>query len=68
MELKTQRWEVETLDVRVVKSSFFDDLSKFPAGSAVFDCALLMRGIEHEWHGRGRLLGGQSRCEAGCVK
>ena len=29
--------------------------SLFPRGSIEFDCALLMRGIEHEWHGKGDL-------------
>ena len=38
-----------------VRSSYFDDHSVFPAGSIEFDCALLMRGIEHEWHGKSDL-------------
>jgi hypothetical protein len=38
-----------------VRSSFFEDGSLFPRGSIEFDCALLMRGIEHEWHGRADL-------------
>jgi hypothetical protein len=29
----------------------------FPAGSVELDCALLMRGIDHEWHGREPLYG-----------
>ena len=45
------RWEVEPLAVTSVRSSFFDDRSVFPAGSIEFDCALLMRGIDHEWRG-----------------
>jgi Uncharacterized conserved protein (COG2071) len=28
------------------------DRALFPPGSAEFDCGLLMRGIDHEWHGR----------------
>lgn len=47
--LATRTWHVEPLDVTHVHSSFFSDLSKFPAGSVEFDCALLMRDIEHEW-------------------
>ena len=35
-----------------MRSSFFEDESLFPRGSVGFDCALLMRGIEHEWHGK----------------
>lgn len=55
LELRTFDWEVEPLRVEEVRSSFFDDPSKFPLGSAEFDCALLMRNINHEWHGREEL-------------
>jgi hypothetical protein len=34
---------------------FFEDSRHFPTGSVVIDCALLMRGIKHEWHGREEL-------------
>jgi hypothetical protein len=43
---------MELLEVHSVQSSFFDDASQFPPGAAGLDCALLMRGIEHEWHTR----------------
>lgn len=49
LELHTTGWNVEPLEVSVVKSSFFDDRERFPSGSIEFDCALLMRGIDHEW-------------------
>jgi hypothetical protein len=52
LELHCRTWSMQPLDVLSVASSFFDDRSLFPAGSIEFDCALLMRGIEHEWHGR----------------
>jgi hypothetical protein len=52
LELRTLRWEVQPLAVDRVESSFFDDAGRFPPGSAAFDCALLMRGVEHEWHER----------------
>ena len=52
LELRCKRWQVAPLDVTRIESSFFDDVTKFPPGSAMFDCALLMRGIEHEWHSR----------------
>jgi len=52
LELRTLNWNVEPLSVDRVESSFFGDHGVLPAGSAEFDCALLMRGIEHEWHGR----------------
>ena len=50
LELFTSRWEVEPLDVQSVRSSFFEDPKRFPKGTIYFDCALLMRNIEHEWH------------------
>jgi uncharacterized protein DUF2071 len=50
LELLTSRWEVEPLDVQSVRSSFFEDSKRFPKGTIHFDCALLMRNIEHEWH------------------
>jgi hypothetical protein len=55
LELRCHRWQVEPLAVSAVRSSYFDDRSVFPAGSIEFDCALLMRGIEHEWHGKSDL-------------
>src|SRR5262245_29517367 len=52
LELRPLAWEVQPLAVEKVESSFFEDRALFPAGSVAFDCALLMRGIDHEWHGR----------------
>jgi hypothetical protein len=52
LELRCLKWEVEPLAVEEVRSSFFDDEALFPPGSITFDCALLMRGIDHEWHGK----------------
>ena len=49
MRLKTMSWEVKPLAVEHVHSSFFADKSKFPPGSVKFDCALVMRNIQHEW-------------------
>ena len=45
-------WTVRPLTVDKVESNFFGDADVFPPGSATFDCALLMRGIDHEWLGR----------------
>jgi len=47
--LNTFKWEVKPLEVKRVKSSFFEDQSVFPKGSIQFDNALLMENIEHEW-------------------
>ena len=55
MELRCPNWKMEPLMVSQVESSFFGDPAVFPAGSIEFDCALLMHGIEHEWHGRSDL-------------
>lgn len=55
LELHSLRWQVEPLAIEQLESSFFDDPRRFPAGSVAVDCALLMRGIAHEWHGRGTL-------------
>lgn len=52
LELRAFTWQVTPLAVDRVESSFFEDGNLFPPGAADFDCALLMRGIEHEWHGR----------------
>ena len=55
LELRCRNWFVEPLAVEEVRSSFFDNESLFPKGSIEFDCALLMRGIDHEWHGQSDL-------------
>jgi hypothetical protein len=52
LELRCFSWQVEPLEVEEVRSSYFEDDSLFPRGSIEFDDALLMRGIEHEWHGK----------------
>jgi uncharacterized protein YqjF (DUF2071 family) len=52
LELRCSNWQVEPLEVEEVRSSFFEDVSLFPKGSIEFDCALLMRDVEHAWHSR----------------
>jgi hypothetical protein len=52
IELSCTNWHVEPLAVSHVESSFFKDRDNFPPGSAVFDCALLMRNIQHQWLSR----------------
>lgn len=64
LELRTRTWHVEALDIEEVYSGYFEDTSVFPKGSAEFDCALLMRGIEHEWHAKEPLYCGESRSAA----
>ena len=55
MELLCHQWHISPLAVDQVASSFFDDPTRFPPGTAQFDCALLMRGIAHQWHSRADL-------------
>jgi hypothetical protein len=57
LELRSLNWKVEPLAVEKVHSSFFDDRARFPEHSVEFDCALLMRNVSHEWHGRPTLCG-----------
>lgn len=52
LELKCNNWHVEALAVDEIQSTYFENESQFPAGSVEFDCGLLMRNIDHEWHGR----------------
>jgi hypothetical protein len=51
IELRCQNWAVDNLNIDKMESSWFQDNSVFPAGSIQYDCALLMRRIDHEWHG-----------------
>jgi hypothetical protein len=55
LELRSLNWRVEALQVQKIESSFFENEHLFPKGSLSFDCALIMRNIQHEWHGRGSL-------------
>lgn len=52
MELHSLNWAVSPLAIDEAESCFFDDLQRFPSGTVKLDCALLMRGIEHEWRSR----------------
>ncbi|TDU81278.1 uncharacterized protein DUF2071 [Prosthecobacter fusiformis] len=52
MDLHAVDWTVCPLSIESAQSVFFDDRHRFPAGSVELDCALLMRGIQHEWRSR----------------
>lgn len=56
LELRVKNWKVSLLNVEKVQSSFFENERIFPKGSVIFDNALLMKNIEHEWHSKGRLI------------
>jgi hypothetical protein len=49
LTLETSAWRVEPATVVEAHSSFFDDTSTFPAGSAEIDCALVMRRVPVTW-------------------
>jgi len=49
LQLYTHNWEVKPLNVTHVASTYFNNENLFPKGSIVFDNALLMTNIEHEW-------------------
>jgi hypothetical protein len=51
LELRSFAWDIQPLAIDRVESSYFEDRTLFPPGAVEFDCALLMRGIDHEWHG-----------------
>lgn len=55
LELRCKTWHVDPLAIEEVKSSYFEDADRFPNGSVAFDNALLIRDIDHEWHGRDEL-------------
>lgn len=47
--LTTQGWAIEPLQLDDLRSSFFDDPVRFPAGAAVADSAFLMAGLDTTW-------------------
>ena len=65
LELRVAEWRVEPLAIEHVASSFFDDASRFPAGSAIFDCALVMRDVIHSWHALPRLSASSAQFASG---
>jgi hypothetical protein len=49
LKLVSPKWRVDPLAISDVHSSWLSDTSRFPVGSAEFDCALVMRDIAHHW-------------------
>jgi hypothetical protein len=49
LELRTDAWSVVPVRVLRARSSFFDDETRIPNGSAALDCALLMRRVPVRW-------------------
>lgn len=49
VELRCGRWKVLPLEIDGVRSTLFDDRSRFPEGSVTFDSALVMLDAPAEW-------------------
>ncbi|MEV6279958.1 DUF2071 domain-containing protein [Nocardia sp. NPDC051832] len=49
LELHTDAWQIEPVDIHSVRSTIFDDPNRFPPGTAELDCALLMRQVPVTW-------------------
>lgn len=49
IDLRCATWQVQPLEVTQAVSSFFEDTTMFPTGTAVLDSGLLMRGIPATW-------------------
>jgi hypothetical protein len=64
LELRSFNWRVTPLNVRQVECNLFNDAKNFPPGSAEFECALLMRSVEHEWHSHDSLRTQELCCAA----
>ena len=56
VELETCGWGIQPMCVEDAQSSFFEDSSHFPAGTAELDSAFLMEKIDTAWRGRPRLV------------
>jgi hypothetical protein len=50
LELRSDAWTVEPVEVAELHSTFFEDPARFPAGTAQLDGALLMRDLPVTWH------------------
>ncbi|CAN5558971.1 DUF2071 domain-containing protein [soil metagenome] len=50
LRLQTDHWSVRPLAVTQIRSTYFEDINRFPVGSLDFDHGLIMRNIPHEWH------------------
>jgi hypothetical protein len=50
LEMRSSSWAIEPVEVADLHSTFFEDPAFFPAGTAEFDGALLMRDLPVTWH------------------
>ncbi|MEU7145033.1 DUF2071 domain-containing protein [Nocardia sp. NPDC046473] len=49
LELNTAKWQVRPAHTHAVQSTYFEDQTRFPSGSATLDCTLLMRDVPATW-------------------
>ncbi|HEX9033072.1 MAG TPA: hypothetical protein VF834_14625, partial [Streptosporangiaceae bacterium] len=49
VELHCPGWNLQPLSVDTLRSSFFEDTSRFPPGTATLDSAFLMRDLDTIW-------------------
>ncbi|MDX1389863.1 MAG: hypothetical protein R3344_11775, partial [Acidobacteriota bacterium] len=49
IRLRVEDWHVRGFEVDRLYSGYFADPSLFPSGSLVFDSAVFMRNVAHEW-------------------
>jgi hypothetical protein len=55
VELGTDGWALAPLQITEVRSSYFDDIHRFPSGTATPDSAFLMAGLYTTWSARPRV-------------
>ncbi|MBX9790273.1 MAG: DUF2071 domain-containing protein [Pirellulales bacterium] len=60
LELCCPVWQMTSLEIVSMRSSFFADESIFPRDAVEIDSAFLMRQVAHEWHARADLLAPRS--------
>jgi len=49
MRLCTDSWRVRPVQIDYARSSFFEDATRFPHGTATLDCALVMTAVPARW-------------------
>jgi hypothetical protein len=59
--LTAEGWAIEPLEVDELRSSFFDDRDRFPAGTATPDSAFLMAGLDTSWRAQPALSAARER-------
>jgi hypothetical protein len=60
LELRTSAWSAAPATVLHARSSFFEDETRIPEGTATLDCALLMQNVPVSWFAQPSLHGAPS--------